>query len=72
MTQLTTREEIDNLKQYTSFLKKEIEELRDRLEQLYENQPARYDNNYYRQFRDDRLGENEEEKPWHWKNRIKK
>jgi len=62
MTQLTTREEIDNLKQYTSFLKKEIEELRDRLEQLYENQPARYDNNYYRQFRDDRLGENEEEK----------
>ena len=62
MTQLTTREEIDNLNQYTSFLKKEIEELRDRLEQLYENQPARYDNNYYRQFRDDRLGENEEEK----------
>tara|TARA_Y100000034_G_C6520413_1_gene223928 strand:- start:81 stop:227 length:147 start_codon:yes stop_codon:yes gene_type:complete len=38
MTKLTTREEIDNLKQYTSFLKKEIEELRDRLEQLYENQ----------------------------------
>ena len=62
MAKLTTREEIDNLKQYTSFLKKEIEELRDRLEQLYENQPARYDNNYYRQFRDDRLGENEEEK----------
>ena len=62
MSQLTTREEIDNLKQYCSFLKKEIEELRDRLEQLYENQPARYDNNYYRQFRDDRLGENEEEK----------
>jgi hypothetical protein len=43
MTQLTTREEIDNLKQYCSFLKKEIEELRDRLEQLYGNQPARYD-----------------------------
>ena len=52
MAKLTTREEIDNLKQYTSFLKKEIEELRDRLEQLYENQPARYD----------RLGEDEEEK----------
>ena len=52
MTQLTTREEIDNLKQYTSILKKEIEALLDRLEQLYENQPARYD----------RLGENEEEK----------
>ena len=31
MAKLTTREEIDNLKQYTSFLKKEIEELRDRL-----------------------------------------
>ena len=43
MAKLTTREEIDNLKQYTSFLKKEIEELRDRLEQLYENQPASYD-----------------------------
>ena len=52
MTQLTTREEIDNLKQYTSFLKKEIEELRDRVEQLYEYQPAWYD----------RLGEDEEEK----------
>ena len=52
MAKLTTREEIDNLKQYCSFLKKEIEELRDRLEQLYENQPARYD----------RLGEDEEEK----------
>ena len=52
MTQLTTREEIDNLKQYTSFLKKEIEELRDRLELLYENQPAWYD----------RLGEDEDEK----------
>ena len=61
MAKLTTREEIDNLKQYTSFLKKEIEELRDRLEQLYENQPARYDNNYYRQFRHDRLEENGEE-----------
>ena len=61
MAKLTTREEIDNLKQYTSFLKKEIEELRDRLEQLYENQPARYDNNYYRQFRHDRFEEDGEE-----------
>ena len=59
MAKLTTREEIDNLKQYCSFLKKEIEELRDRLEQLYENQPARYDNNYYQQFRSDRLEEDE-------------
>tara|TARA_Y100000310_G_C20280457_1_gene622355 strand:- start:230 stop:373 length:144 start_codon:yes stop_codon:yes gene_type:complete len=34
MTQLTTREEIDNLKDYTTFLKKEIEELRDKLDYL--------------------------------------